>query len=97
MATEATIKKKVYAQLTKEGYIGWSAPKVRYQETDIFGIFDGIFLKDSDLRFIQWTTRSNISARRKKIMHFYDTNDVFLPCEIWGWDAKKKLFKIEYI
>lgn len=94
---EAGIKKKVYAAMEKEGYIGWSPAKVKYRETDIFGIYDGVFIKDSHIRWLQWTSRSNISARRKKIQKFFDDNDVFIPCEIWGWNDKKKEFKIEYL
>lgn len=94
--TEAVIKRAVYKQLKDEGYIGWSAPKVKYQETDIFGIFDGVFLKDSDLRFIQWTTSSNMRAREKKILKFYEENKVFLPCEVWGMKPDKT-FKILHI
>ncbi len=93
---EVVIKKAVYKQLEDEGFIGWSAPKVKYQETDIFGIFDGIFIKDSDLRFIQWTTSSNLSARKKKILKFFQDNNVFIPCEVWGMRTDKT-FKVEYI
>jgi hypothetical protein len=91
--TEATIKKAVYKQLKDEGYVGWSAPKVKYQETDIFGIFDGVFIKDSELRWIQWTTSSNVRAREKKIMSFFAQNKVFLPCEVWGMKPDKT-FKV---
>lgn len=90
---EATIKKAVYAKLKKEGYIGWSAPKSKFQSSDIFGIFDGVFIKDSDMRFIQWTTVSNMSARKRKIEKFFVDNKVFIPCEIWGI-REDKTFKI---
>jgi hypothetical protein len=94
--TEAVIKKAVYKQLKDEGFIGWSAPKVKFQETDIFGIFDGMFIKDSDLRFIQWTTDANMKAREKKILKFFEENNCFIPCEVWGM-KKDKTFKIMYI
>ncbi len=98
MAKEATIRKNALKELQdKEGYICWCPPKVRYQETDIFGIFDTICVKDSNLRFIQWTSKSNISARRKKIQKFYEENDVFIGCEVWGYDDKVRKFKKEYI
>lgn len=90
---EAVIKKVVYKQLEKEGFIGWSAPKVKFQETDIFGVFDGIFIKDSELRFIQWTTDVNMRAREKKIKNFFEQNKVFVPCEVWGM-KKDGTFKI---
>lgn len=94
--TEAQIKKAVYAKMKKDGWHGWSAPKVKYQETDIFGIFDGIFVKDSDLRFIQWTTASNVSARKKKIEKFFAEHNCFIGCEIWAMKPDKT-FKIVYI
>ena len=81
---EITIKKAVYKQLEKEGYYGWSAPKVRYIETDIFGIFDGLFIKDSHIRYIQWTTVSNMSARKNKILKFFEEHKCWIPCEIYG-------------
>jgi hypothetical protein len=93
---EIVIKKAVYKQLEKEKYFGWSAPKVKYQETDIFGIFDGMFVKDSDLRFIQWTTSSNLSARKKKILKFFEEKKCWIPCEIWGM-RPDGTFKIEYL
>jgi hypothetical protein len=93
---EIEIKKAVYKELAKDGYIGWSAPKVKYQETDIFGIFDGVFVKDSDVRFLQWTTSSNHSARKKKILNFFGDNNVFIPCEIWSMKPDKT-FRVEYI
>jgi hypothetical protein len=94
--TESKIKKAVYQELKKQGFVGWSAPKVKYQETDIFGIFDGVFLKDSDLRFIQWTSVSNMRAREKKIMSFFNRTKTFLPCEVWGM-REDGTFKILYI
>lgn len=93
---EKVIKDKVYKELEKDGWWGWSAPKVKYQETDIWGIFDGQFLKDSDIRFIQWTTASNMSARKKKILKVFKERNVWLPCEIWGL-RDNGTFKIEYL
>lgn len=89
--TEAKIKKKVVKELEKEGYIIWYppvskfAPKFKYGiAKDIFSLFDCMALKDSDLRFIQYTSQNNMQARKRKIMKFYDQFDVFLPCEVWG-------------
>lgn len=93
---ESVIKKAVYTQLKKEGFYGWSAPKVKYQETDIFGIFDGVFVKDSEIRWIQWTTVGNIRAREKKIKKFFEEHKCFIPCEIFGM-REDGTFKIIYI
>ena len=93
---EIVIKKQIYKLLEKDKWHGWSAPKVKYQETDIFGIFDGVFIKDSEIRWIQWTTISNIRAREKKIQKFFQEHQCFIPCEIWGM-REDKTFKILYI
>lgn len=94
MAKEALIRSKAREILKKEGYHLWCPVKARYLETDIFGVYDGIAIKDSDLRFIQWTSKSNIRAREKKIKAFFDEYNCFIPCEVWGWDEKKKTFQI---
>lgn len=105
--TEAKIKKQVRTILEKEKWLVWYppvsrfAPKFNYckdkvSAKDIFGIYDCLALKDSDIRFIQYTSLSNISARRKKILKFFQENECFLPTEIWGM-REDKTFKIEYI
>jgi hypothetical protein len=105
MAREATIRKKARDILEKEGYITWCPPKAKYQSTDIFGIFDcvavkkgeGEYVASDQMRFIQWTTKSNLSARRRKILAFFDEHSLWIPCEIWAYDNDKKTFKIEQI
>lgn len=94
MATETLIRSKARAILEKEGFHLWCPSKVRYQETDIFGIYDGLAIKDSELRFIQWTSKSNIRAREKKIHAFFAKYNCFIPCEVWGWDEIKKEFVV---
>jgi len=94
--TESVIKKAVYKQLESEGFVGWSAPKVKYQETDIFGIYDGVFVKDSEIRWLQWTSVGNMRAREKKINSFFQKHKCFIPCEVWGM-REDKTFKIIYI
>lgn len=97
MATETLIRSKARAILEKEGFHLWCPSKVRYQETDIFGIYDGLAIKDSELRFIQWTTKHNMKAREKKIQSFFKEHNCFIPCEVWGWDEKSKGFFITNI
>lgn len=94
---EAGIRKKAIDELKREGYICWYPLKVKYQETDIFGVFDAICIKDSDLRFIQWTSLGNISTRKKKIERFFKENNVFIACEVWGYNGETKIFKKVYI
>jgi len=94
---EATLRKKVI-EILRDNWVCWYAPKVRYKETDLFGIWDLVCLKKRDasspVRFIQITTLSNISARRKKILKFLKENNIHRQSEIWGWDKKKRKFKI---
>lgn len=105
MVRESTIRSNAKKILEKDGYIVWCPPNVKYAQTDIFGIFDGVAVKKGNnkhtaselLLYIQWTTKPNISARRKKILAFFEENFLHIPCEIWGWDDKKKEFKIEQI
>lgn len=96
MAREATIRKKVRETLEKEGYLTWCPPKVKFQETDIFGVFDMAAVKDSELRFIQYTSSSNHAARKRKIMDFFEKHDVFIGCEIWSL-RPNGTFRIEVI
>jgi len=55
----------------------------------------------SEIKFLQLTTSPNISARRKKIKVFMVENKIphkiAVDIEIWGWNQKKKEFKVEEI
>jgi len=105
MPKESEIRKKAVAKLTNERWLYWYPPKVRYLQTDIFGIFDIICCKKAvgDLKFIQLTTVSNLSTRRKKIQKFLTENRISSKItrkagiEIWAWSKRKKSFKIELI
>ena len=95
MPTEAVIRKKVIEILEARGWVCWCPAKVKYHETDIFGIYDLICASGSSIRLIQFTTLSHISDRRKKIQAFTSKHNLNLPGEIWGYDKKNKIFKIE--
>ena len=93
--SEKLIKQKALAELKKEGYRAWCPvrPSFGYAEVDIFGVFDCIAIKKEKLRFIQWTTSININARIRKIEAFFNGKPkVYIPCEVWGWHNKKKVF-----
>jgi len=95
---EAVIRKKAIEILEKDGYITWYPPKVRWrQERDVFGMFDIIATYRNIIRFIQITTISNLSHRRKKIKKWMKENNIKwnYPPEIWAYHKKKKEFKIE--
>lgn len=98
MAQENIIKKKGKQILAEQGFICWSGAKAMYQSSDIFGIFDVIAAKTNavnELRFIQWTSKSNVSARRRKIKKFFLEHKIFIKSELWGYSNGQ--FKIEHI
>lgn len=97
MAKESEIRKKAIEQLEADGWLTWFAPKVKFMQTDVFGIIDLMALRGKSKKNIQLTTLSNISARRKKITNFLKTNNIELTVEIWGWSSKKRCFKKERI
>jgi len=97
MPKENLIRKKAIEILENQGFICWFAPKVKYKQTDVFGIIDILALKGKQKKNIQLTTLPNVSAKRKKITNFLTKNKVKLPVEIWAWDSSKKIFRIEKI
>ena len=97
MAKEADIRKKAIEQLQADGWITWFAPKVKFLQTDIFGIIDLMALRGKSKKNIQLTTLPNVSARRKKITNFLESNGVELSVEIWAWNSKKRCFKKEKV
>ena len=94
---EAEIRKKAIEILRREKWIVWYAPKVKFKQTDIFGIIDLLALKGRRRKNIQLTTLPNVAAKRKKITNFLKTFKVELPVEVWGWNHKKKEFRKEKI
>ena len=96
---EAIIRKKALEILEAKGYICWCPTKVKWHETDIFGVFDVICISNKKIGalFIQWTDITNISHRVKKVKNFLKENNLSLYCEVWGLDPKKKKFKIIHI
>ena len=91
---ESAIRKKALEILEKNGWTTWFPKKVRYQETDVFGVFDILALRRSVVRWIQITSLSNIRARERKIRGFLRQAKADLPWECWGYNKKKKVFKI---
>lgn len=97
MAKESHIRKKAIEALEDKGWLCWYAPKVKFQQTDVFGIIDLLALRGKSRKSIQLTTLSNVSARRKKILGFMNENDIEMCVEIWAWDNKNKTFKKEKV
>lgn len=102
---ENIIRKKAIEKLVEDNWICWYPYKTRWKkEQDIFSVFDLICLKPNErgqfvgpckIIFIQLTSLSNIRAREKKIKRFLRTNKLkYFPAEVWGYNKKKKEFKI---
>ncbi|MBA7599012.1 hypothetical protein ES703_06039 [subsurface metagenome] len=97
MPKESEIRKKAIKILTDGKWIYWYPPKVKYKQSDVFGIIDVLALKGRRKKNIQLTTLSNVSVRRKKILNFLKMSKVELPVEIWAWSNKSRSFKIEKV
>ena len=103
MPKESFIRKKAIQILEKQKWVIWWPSRAIFKQNDIFGIFDLICLKKKvgSLKFVQLTTLSNLSTRRKKIKSFLKENQLSKKSpagiEIWGWNKNKKEFKIELI
>jgi hypothetical protein len=103
---EKEIKTRALAVLSSDGYVCWCPYKVRYLQTDIFGVFDIIGVKQSlpddplfsELIFIQLTTRPHLSERRNKIKAFFRLNNVCVQNSwVWAIDNDTKVFSKERI
>ena len=97
MAKESETRKKAIKILRKKKWITWFPPKVRYKQTDVFGIIDLLAIKGRFKKNIQLTTLPNLSRSRKKIINFLKKFKVELPVEIWSWDKRRKKFRKEKI
>ncbi len=97
MPSESIIRKKAIEELNSDGWITWFAPKVRFKQTDVFGIIDLLALKGKRKKNIQLTTLPNISTRKKKIISFLRKNKIELTVEVWAWSKKQKKFKKEKV
>lgn len=97
MAKEKETRKKAIQELRENGWVTWYPSKVKFRQTDVFGIIDVLALKGKKKKNIQLTTLPNVSAKRKKITNFLEEFKVELPVEIWCWDKKRKKFRKEKI
>ena len=97
--TEKESIAKVRTKLGKDCLV-WQARKKRfYPEQDIFGCFDLIVLRDSELSLIQVTTIQHISERMKKCQRIFESTGMAPPthAEVWAWDRRKDDFVIKAV
>lgn len=68
----------------------WRAPSFKQFRKDIFGIYDLVIATpEGRVIFIQCTTVSNISHRRKKFNEFFANSGFIIPNSyIWAWNGK---------
>ena len=61
MAREALIRKKAIEILEKEKFVYWYPSKVKFQQNDIFGVFDLVCWqkRTTKIKFLQLTSLSN--------------------------------------
>ena len=97
MPKESTIRKKAIQILEDNGWVVWFAPKVKYQQTDVFGIIDLLAIKGKRMKKIQLTTLTNVSTRRKKIQKFLKKFKIEMSVQIWAWNKKTKEFRKERV
>ena len=97
MAKENYTRRKLIKSLEDEGWVCWYPPKVKFKQSDVFGIIDVLALRRNQKKNIQLTTLPNVAARRKKITAFLVNNQVALPVEIWSWHPRKKNFRKEKV
>lgn len=97
MPKESILRKKAIQILEDKGWIVWFAPKVKYQQTDIFGIIDLLAIKGKRMKKIQLTTLTNISTRRRKIQKFLKKFKIEMSVQIWAWNKKTKEFRKEKV
>jgi len=96
---ENAIKKKVKEWCENNGYKVWFPIKSKWgKEKDIFGIFDGIAWRCSDMMFIQLTSMQNRCARVEKIANYMKKNRVscnppYTSAIVICWDDKKKCLR----
>lgn len=92
---EKEIKQKLKDKLGKYGVL-WFPAHVRYYNNDILGAFDCVYFAGNEVYFIQITTLTNLSHRRRKINFIFD-NKPPRNSQIYAWDDTNQCFKIENI
>ena len=96
--TEKQLRDFITDKLGKSGWICWWSPRVKFRkQQDIFTMWDGCAAKKEEIKFIQFTTKSNASSHRKKIGEFKKIYELSHTGELWLWNGKTKEFEIENI
>jgi hypothetical protein len=98
---EKEIVAKLVEYFNKENngaYTMWQSPSYKNRRWDIFNCFD-VIIAFHDYRapfYIQITSLSNLSHRRRKIENFFNTTQAKIAnCYVFAWNDRKQVFKIE--
>ena len=98
MPTEKQLRDFITEKLTRENWICWWSPRVKFgKQQDIFSIWDGVIAKDDKIIFIQFTTKSNKSSHIKKIKDFKQMYGLTHKGELWCYNKKTREFEIDYL
>ena len=83
------VEKKCADELREKGYLIWKTIRVRYQNIDLFGLFDVVALhpEGDHIKFIQCKTNKGDNKAREAIMKLkMPTNCIK---EMWIWIDRK--------
>ena len=96
--TEAQVRNKAIQVLTDRNFYYWYPARTKFKtQIDVFGVFDMIAFRGSLIRFIQITTSPNLASRRKKVQAFIKRSGFGGYSEVWAYNKKKRIFKIERV
>lgn len=100
---EKELKLIIKEELERMGFVLWFAPHYANMRWDVFTIFDIVAIHKSnptsaEVNFIQFTTASHVSHRRRKMCQWMLDNDAFIPNSwLYCYDTVKKTFKVHRI
>ena len=98
MPSEKILRDDIVKVLATQGYISWWPGRIKFRAAqDIFTIWDLIAAKKNEIKFIQFTTKSNLSSHVKKINDYRTLYDLSHKGEIWCWNGKTRQWEITYI
>lgn len=83
------VEKKCADELREKGYLIWKTIRVRYQNIDLFGLFDVVALhpEGEHIKFIQCKTNKGDNKAREAIMKLKMPSNCIK--EMWIWIDRK--------
>jgi hypothetical protein len=92
---ETQLKKLLKKEFETKAIAYYFAPRVKWQSCDIFGVYDVVTWDGYTTDFIQITTLTNVSHRKRKIFNFFKEKMIVPPHHsyIYAYDEKTKDFR----